>query len=97
MTIIINLDPEKEVRLRERAARLGRDADGYALELLDDILSEPEPEQPGEEAPAPPKQSLAEALAGHIGTQHSGRGDLSQNTGKAFARLMVEKRKAGRL
>ena len=95
MTLIINLEPRKEEVLRERAARQGRDADGYALELLDDLLAEPEPLP--EEAPTPPQQTLAEALAGHIGTQHSGRGDLSQNTGKVFARLMVEKRKAGRL
>lgn len=43
---------------------------------------------------AQPEQTLAEALAGHIGTQHSGRGDLSQNTGKAFTRLLIEKRSA---
>ena len=97
MTITINLEPEKEARLRQKAARLGRDADSYALELLDNVLSAPEPEPPAEEVPARPKQTLAEALAGHIGTQHSGRGDLSQNTGKAFTKLMVEKRKAGRL
>lgn len=97
MTITINLEPEREAPLRERAARLGRDADGYALELLDKGLSEPEPEQPAGEAVAQPKQTLAEALVGHVGTQHSGRGDLSQDTGEAFTRLMVEKRKAGRL
>lgn len=39
-------------------------------------------------------QTLAKALAGHIGTQHSGRGDLSQNTGKAFTQLLMEKHKA---
>ncbi|MGI4787776.1 MAG: hypothetical protein ACRYFS_02885 [Janthinobacterium lividum] len=56
-----------------------------------------EPAEPEAEASSLPKQTLAEALVGHIGTQHSERGDLSQNTGKAFTRLMVEKRKAGRL
>lgn len=95
MTLVINLEPRKEEKLRERAARRGRDADGYVLELLDRILDEPE--LFGAEEFAAPIQTLAEALAGHIGTQHSGRGDLSQNTGKAFARLMVEKRNAGRL
>ena len=45
-------------------------------------------------AEAQPKQTLAEALAGHIGTQHSARGDLSQNTGKAYTLLLVDKRKA---
>lgn len=95
MSITINLEPQKEEVLRERAARRGRDADGYALELLDRLLEEPE--QPVMGADAIPQQTLAEALAGHIGTQHSGRGELSQNTGKAFTQLMAEKRKAGRL
>lgn len=96
MTITINLDPEKEARLRQKAARLGRDADSYALELLNNVLSAPEPEPPAGEPPARPKRTLAEALAGRIGTQHSGRGDLSQNTGKAFTRLLLEKHEAGR-
>ena len=60
-------------------------------------LSASKPEPPAEEVSAHLGQTLAEALVGHIGTQHSGRGNLSQNTGKAFTRLMVEKRKAGRL
>ncbi len=46
---------------------------------------------------AQPKQTLAETLDGHIGTQHSGLGNLSQGTGKEFTRLMVEKHRAGRL
>lgn len=50
---------------------------------------------PDQEAAGQP--TLADVLAGQIGTVHSGRGDLSRNTGKAFAQLMVEKRKAGRL
>ena len=97
MTITIDLEPEKEARLRQKAARVGRDADSYALELLDNALSAPEPEPLAKEVSARPKQTLAEALAGHIGTQHSGRGDLSQNIGKAFTRLMVEKHKSDRV
>lgn len=95
MTLVINLEPRKEEELRDRAARRGRDADGYVLELLDRLLDEPE--QPETEESVPPTQTLAEALVGHIGTQHSGRGDLSQNTGKVFTQIMVEKRNAGRL
>ncbi len=95
MTLVINLEPQKEEVLRARAARRGRDADGYALELLNRLLGEPE--ETDTEDVAGPKQTLAEALVGHIGTQQSGRGDLSQNTGKAFTQLMIEKRKAGRL
>ena len=135
MTITINLEPDKEARLREQAARSGQMAEEYIYDLVLERLDEPELEQPAEEAasapdqeptlaelfagrtglvnseghfnsspqepdqsakefPARPKQTLAEALAGRIGTQHSGRGDLSQNTGKAFARLLMEKHKA---
>lgn len=97
MSITINLDPEKEALLQERAARRGRNADEYLQEIVLERLDEPEPERVTEAIPALPQRTLAETLAGHIGTQHSGRGDLSQNTGKAFARMMVEKRKAGRL
>ena len=132
MTITINLEPEKEVRLRQKAARTGRPAEqlvqDFVTQGLDksdaeeheasSAVEEPtlaelfagrtglvnseglfnssplEPDQSAEEAPARPKQTLAEALAGRIGTQHSGRGDLSQNTGRAFTRLLLEKHKA---
>ena len=92
MTITINLEPEKEARLRQKAARSGRPMEQIAYDFVLQGLDEPEVENS-----AQPKQPLAEALVGHIRTQHSGRGDLSQNTGKAFTRLMGEKRKAGRL
>ncbi len=95
MTITMNLEPEKEAWLLEQAARAGRKTDEYVQDLV--LRGLPEPEKLVVDASASPRQTLAEALVGHIGTQHSGRGDLSQNTGKAFAKLMVEKRKAGRL
>ncbi len=135
MTITINLDPEKEARLRQKAARAGRPVEQLAQDFVLRGVDEPEREEfvtaitsneptlaelfagrtglvdsnshlnsslPEEEpsmkeGPTQLKQTLAEALAGHIGTQHSGRSDLSQNTGQAFTRLMIEKRKAGQL
>lgn len=36
-------------------------------------------------------QSLAEALQGYIGTANFGEANLSENTGKKFAQLLVEK------
>ena len=94
MAITIDFGPEKEALVWEKAARSGQKADERIYDLVSEWLEEPELDPAPQEVPA---QTLAEALAGHIGTQHSGRGNLSQNTGKAFARLMVEKRKAGKL
>lgn len=93
MTITINLEPEKEARLRQKAARAGRPVEQIAYEFVTRGLDEPDTEAPPQKQ-SPPVRTLAEALAGRIGTQHSGRGDLSQNTGKAFARLLLEKHKA---
>ena len=84
MTITINLEPEKEAQLRQKAARSGRPVEQIAYDFVLQGLDEPEVEDPVQ-----PKQTRAEALVGHIGTQHSGRGDLSQNTGKVFTRLIV--------
>lgn len=55
--------------------------------------------------PAPPKpnpfegaKSLADAMAGHIGTIHSGGKEaLSQNCGERFTDYVVQKRREGRL
>jgi hypothetical protein len=96
MTITITLEPEKEARLRQKAARVGRPAEQIAYDFVIQGLDEPDTETPNQNQP-PPVRTLADALEGRIGTQHSGHGDLSQNTGKAFARLMIEKHSAGRL
>jgi hypothetical protein len=92
MTITITLEPEKEARLRQKAARVGRPAEQIAYDFVIQGLDEPDTETPNQN-----QRTLADALEGRIGTQHSGHGDLSQNTGKAFARLMIEKHSAGRL
>lgn len=93
MTITINLEPEKEARLHREAARAGRPAEQLVQDFVSRGLDESDSESSQQNQPQP-VQTLAEALAGRIGTQHSGRGDLSQNTGKAFARLLAEKHKA---
>ncbi len=90
----LTLSPEIEEVLTKAAARQGTTPAQIVTQIVQEkfaVLGET-PDKATEEEP-----TLAEALVGHIGTQQSGRGDLSQNTGKAFARLMVEKRKAGRL
>jgi hypothetical protein len=43
-------------------------------------------------------KSLAEVMAGHIGTVHSGGNEaLSQNCGELFTDYLVQKRREGRL
>lgn len=86
----LTLSPEIEEVLTQVAARQGTTPAQIVTDMVQEKFAVPG-ETPDDEL------TLAEALVGHIGTQHSGRGDLSQNTGKAFTRLMVEKRKAGRL
>lgn len=92
MSITINLEPQKEKMLRERAARRGRDADGYALELLDRLLDEPE--QPGmgdAAAPEQPEPTLAALFAGRTGKINSeGRFNYSRNTGRAYAESLLK-------
>jgi len=41
MTLHIHLKPELEARLRERAALAGKDAEAFALEAVEEKLSEP--------------------------------------------------------
>ncbi len=86
MTITINLEPEKEARLRQKAVHTGRSEEQIAYDFVMRGLDESDAESPQQDQP-PPVRTLADALAGRIGTQHSGRGDLSQNTGKALTRF----------
>lgn len=44
-----------------------------------------------------PPRTLADEFAGRVGLISSGRGDLSQRTGKLFAEGMLEKRRRGHL
>ena len=80
----LTLSPEIERAVTAAAARQGTTPEQIVTEMVQEkfVL----PQDAVEEGLAEPKQTLAEALAGHIGTQSSGRGDLSQKTGKAFAR-----------
>lgn len=56
----------------------------------------PSEESPKENGARP--QSLADAMAEHIGTVHSGGKEaLSQNCGERFTDYLVQKRREGRL
>lgn len=46
MTVLIELSPEEERRLRERAARLGQDLNGYLRRLIREDLEAGAPVEP---------------------------------------------------
>jgi voltage-gated potassium channel Kch len=91
MTLTLTLTPEKESRLAAQARAAGLTLDDYAQHLLDLAAGEDPTPDPA------PQRTLAEMLQGRIGTVASGQGDLSQNTGKRFTEMMVEKHRKGRL
>ena len=91
MTLTINLSPEEEARLREKAARRGQDEAAYAAGVLrTDIYTLPMDEEPIE------GQTLAEALEGHIGLFSSAElSNAAQNSEEEFGKIMDEKRRQG--
>ncbi len=98
MTITINLPPEKEARLKRRAARQGKDLESFFSGLVDrEDAQESDLELPKE------GQSLAEALEGLIGVLDSSQKNggkvshIAENTGEEFTNILVEKDKAGHL
>lgn len=91
MTLTINLSPEEEARLREKAARWGQDEAAYAAGVLrNDLHTLPVDEEPAE------GQSLAEALAGRIGLFSSAEpSNAARNAKEEFGKVMDEKRRQG--
>lgn len=95
MTITINLEPEKEARLRQKAARFGQGTDEYIYDLVLERLDEPELEQPAEGAAATPDKepTLAELFAGRTGLVNSeGRFNYSDHTGKAYTESLLKQK-----
>ncbi len=91
MTLTINLSPQEEARLREKAARRGQDEAAYAAGVLrQDIYILPVDEEPAE------GQSLAESLAGHIGLFSSAEpSNMARNSEEEFGKIMDEKKRQG--
>ena len=88
MTLILELPPEREARLRRKAEAQGLAVEDFAVETLMQATEE---------------QTLAEALAGLIGvvdsSKHNG-GKVSyaaENSGEVFGEILLEKHKAGHL
>ncbi len=94
MTITINLEPETEAILLERAARVGQGPGEYAGAVLADRLAELET-VPGGTTVVPTDQepTLAELFAGRTGKINSGgRFNYSRDTGKAFTESLLKQR-----
>lgn len=93
MTLTINLSPEEEARLREKAARWGQDEVAYAASVLRNALHTlPVDEEPAQD------QSLAEALAGRIGLFSSAEpSNAARNSEEEFGKIMDEKRRQGHI
>ncbi len=64
MTIVLDLTPDAEARLRRRASREGQDAQAVALRLLTERLTEEEGE---EEESLPAGRSMADLFVGRVG------------------------------
>lgn len=89
MTLTLELGPEAEEKLRRKADRHSQKLNDYALTVL---LTDAEDELPA------PGESLADVFAGQTGGFHSrGAGKTSQNTGAAFAELLLEQKHRGKI
>lgn len=90
MSIVINLAPDEEARLRAHAARQGQDAAAYATAVLRRQI---------DAVPAPlAEQTLAESLAGRVGRLRSTEpSDMAANSEAEFGKIMNEKRRQGHI
>jgi hypothetical protein len=83
MTLMLELAPEIEEVLREEAEKQGTTPELLAQKALRDRFAVRPDAQEG--------QSALDALKPFIGRFHSGKGNLSQNTGEQFAEIVVDK------
>ena len=96
MTLTLELPPEKEERLRQKAQAQGIAVEDYAIDALMQAVGE-------QAVPAADERTLAEALVGLIGVVDSSKyngGQVShaaENSGEEFTKILIEKHKAGHL
>ena len=95
--VTITLPSELERAVAEEAAQKGTTAELLTLDVLQErFLNPSSPRHP------PEGTTLADALADYIGAvntrdKYPEGSTLSENTGRRFARLMLEKRQQGKL
>ena len=89
MTLMLELSPETEARLRRKAERAGQSLPDYLLAVAE--------AEEDEEGPDATEGSAADLFAGRIGRIKGSTEAYSQNCGERFTEYVVEKRKAGNL
>lgn len=90
MTLMLELEPEVETRLRRKAERAGQSLPDYLIAVAEADVEEAEDEDAN--------GSAADLFAGRIGLlQSGGDGEWSQDTGRKFSEGMAEKRRQGHL
>lgn len=90
MTMTIELTPEQEARLRERARREGRNAEDFVVALVRAEI--------GESASAPP--GYWDGFVGVVDSSKANGGaksHLAEDTGAAFTEILLEKKREGHL
>ena len=95
--VTITLPSELEKAVTEEAAQKGTTVELLALDVLQERFL-----RPSSTKQLPEGATLADALADYIGAintrdKYPEGSTLSENTGRKFAQLMVEKRKRGKL
>ena len=95
--VTITLPTELEKAVTEEAAQKGTTAELLTLDVLQERFL-----RPSSTKQLPEGATLADALADYIGAintrdKYPEGSTLSENTGRKFAQLMVEKRKRGKL
>lgn len=86
MTIVLDLTPDAEARLRRRASREGKDAQTVALRLLTERLTDEE-----EDDSLPSGRSMADLFAGRVGLAAGSGEAFSENGGQRFAEGLARK------
>lgn len=90
MTITINLEPEKEARLRQKAARTGRLAEQLVQDFVTQGLEKSDAEE-HEATSVAEEPTLAELFAGRTGLVNSeGRFNYSDHTGEAYTESLLK-------
>lgn len=90
MTIMLDLPPDAEARLRRRASREGEDTQAVALRLLTERLAEERTEEDAEEELSAGR-SMADLFAGRVGLVAGSGEAYSEEGSRRFAEDLTRK------
>jgi predicted DNA-binding protein len=88
MTFSLRLEEKTKRRLSRYARARGLSQSEVVRQAIDALLNRQDTTK---------GTTLYERMKDVIGSVHSGRGDLSQNTGDQFYEILLEKKRQGRL